>query len=131
MRGGLHTVRKYAALDAPPNKSIMLKNEYLSYLPIIEREFGKGNNLKSIYKIIVTQGFKGSLSAFYEQFKNHPLRNDLQKQVPSRERSQYVSVLSPRKIALYLSFDDLEKIKNEKEKQQIGQLLVSNSLLSN
>ncbi len=125
------TVRKYAALDVLPNKSVILKNDYSGYLPVIEQELGKGNSIKAIYKIIVTQGFKGSRSAFYEQFKNHPLINNLHKQAsPAAEKLQDVSILSPRKIVRYLFFDDLDKIKNEKEKQQIGQLLDSNSLLA-
>jgi transposase len=132
LRISRNTVRKYAALNAPPNKSVMLKNDYLSYLPIIEQELGKGNNMKAIYNIITAQGFRGSMTAFYEQFRDHPLRNNLQKQVLSRkENPQYVAVLSPRKISVYLSFDDLERIKNEKEKQQMLQLLDNNSLLKN
>ncbi|MGV8137781.1 MAG: ISL3 family transposase [Mangrovibacterium sp.] len=127
-----NTVRKYATLDVPPNKSVTPKNDYLSYLPVIERELNNGNNMQAIYKIIVTHGFQGSLSAFYEQFRDHPLRSSFRKPALPREGNmQYVSVLSPRKISLFLSFDDLEKIKNEKEKQQIRQLLESNSILEN
>ena len=88
--------------------------------------------MQAIYKIIVTHGFQGSLSAFYEQFRNHPSRSSSREPALPREGNlRYVSVLSPRKISLFLSFDDLEKIKNEKEKQQLWQLLTHNSLLRN
>lgn len=127
-----NTVRKYATLDTLPNKSLMLKNDYLSYFPVIEQELGNGSSLKAIYKIIVDQGFQGSLTAFYEQFRDHPLRNTLQQQVScQQERLQHVAVLSPKKISIYLSFDNLESIKNGKEKQQMQQLLHSNNFLSN
>lgn len=126
-----NTVRRYAGLNTLPNKSFMLRNDYLSYLPIIEREMQHGGTLKSTYQIIVNQGFTGSMSAFYEQFKNHPVQLKKREQILIRDNiTQHISVLCPRKISIFLSFEDLSMIKNEKEKQQMKHILGTSNLLN-
>jgi len=125
-----NTVRKYAGLDVLPNKAIPCKNDYVSYLSTIEQELSKGNILKSIYQIIVAQGFQGSRTAFYEQFRDHPLRDISQSRtLPSGPVTRTACGLSPRRISVYLSFDDLEEIKNKKEHELMTRLLKKSSLL--
>jgi predicted transcriptional regulator len=68
------TVRSYAKMDVLPNKSISLRNNYDEYLVFIEKELSEGKTISAVFEIIKKAGFKGSRTAFYQQFKNHPKR---------------------------------------------------------
>jgi transposase len=126
-----NTVRNYADLDSLSAKPITLRNDYYSYLQDIGSELSKGETLLSTYNTIVTLGFKGSYSAFFEQFKDHPSRNAANKGSCSASSNdvQKISALSPRKISIYLSLSRFNKIQNETEKAQMRYLIKKNSLI--
>jgi transposase len=125
------TVHKYADLDTPPIKSIPLKNDYSSYLQVIEQELSKGSTLKATYQLIVARGFKGGRSAFFEQFKDHPLRqtSESTRFSAASKISKGIVSLSPRKISIYLSLSGFDKIQNETEKAQMKQLVKTNAFI--
>ncbi len=96
-----------------------------------KEELSKGETLLSTYNTIVTLGFKGSYSAFFEQFKDHPSRNVTNKGScsASLNDNQKISALSPRKISIYLSLSRFNRIQNETEKVQMRYLIKKNSLI--
>ena len=125
------TVRIYADLDTPPIKSIPLRNDYSSYLQDIEQELSKGATLKATYQLIVARGFKGGLSAFFEQFKDHHLRqtSESTRFSAASKISKGIVSLSPRKISIYLSLSGLDKIQNEAERALMKQLVKTNAFI--
>ena len=125
------TVSKYADLDTPSIKSIPLRNDYSSYLQHIEQELSRGSTLKATYQLIVARGFKGGQTAFYKQFKDHPLRQDYESTrfSAASKISKETVFLSPRKISIYLSLSGFDKIQNETEKAQMKQLVKTNAFI--
>ena len=126
-----NTVRNYAAMDILPAKSVSLRNDYNNYLMYIEQGLSRGDTLKATYQAIVARGFKGSYSAFCEQFKDHHLRNTTNQgnQLKQSNVTQKVPILSPRKISIYLSLSKFTNIQSEREKAQIRKLVKSNSFI--
>ena len=62
------TVRKYMANDKLPPRASKARNEYYEYDTYVENEYRHGKDLGKIYKEIRIQGFKGSLTPFYEHY---------------------------------------------------------------
>ncbi len=120
------TVRSYANMDILSSKSIYLKNNYNEYQGIIEKELSEGKSLAAVFVNMKEAGFRGSRTAFYEQYKNHPkctntvlvLSNDKQR------------LISPRKISKYLGVNDLSKIKNKTDGDFMENLLRNNKILA-
>lgn len=123
-----NAVRRYAKVDVLPTKSIYHKYDYNDYLEIISIGFSEGISFAKIYARMKTAGFKGSRSAFYCQFKDHPMRT-----TPSVYKSINIKLrlLSPRKISRYLAFEDLTKIKDETDRELMEKLLSKSSTLVN
>ena len=125
-----NTVKHYSEFEELPNRSIPLRNEYHSYSDIIDKEFIKGNNLQAVFTIIQELGFKGSKTAFFEHYKNHPLYldrvNKYNRQETISARRLVVHVCSPRLIARYIGLEDLSTIKNKNTRDQILQIIDSN-----
>ena len=121
-----NAVRRYAKVDVLPTKSIYHKYDYNKYLEIISIGFSEGKSFAKIYARMKIAGFKGSHSAFYSQFKDHPMRT-----TPSVYKSINIKLrlLSPRKISRYLAFEDLSKIKDETDRELMEKLLSKSSTL--
>lgn len=122
-----NTVRRYAKLDTLPKKSIYIRNNYSEYLDIIEKELIQSKSIKGIFEIISKAGFKGSMTAFYEYFKDHPLRKNITINTPTIPAKH--QMISPRKISRYLRFEELSKIKDSFERKIMISLLSKNTLL--
>lgn len=120
------TVRSYANMDFLPGRSIHLRNNYSEYLDIIEKQLSEGKNITAVFECIKKEGFKGSRTAFYEQFKNHPARTSPVINLLAKVKQR---LISPRKISRYLGFDDLSKIKDKTDRDIMTQLLSKNKIL--
>jgi transposase len=123
-----NAVRRYAKVDVLPTKSIYHKYDYNKYLEIISIGFSEGKSFAKIYARMKVAGFKGSHSAFYSQFKDHPMRT-----TPTVYKSINIKLrlLSPRKISRYLAFEDLSKIKDETDGELMEKLLSKSTTLEN
>jgi transposase len=121
-----NAVRRYAKVDVLPSKSIYYKYDYNEYLVIISKGFTKGKSFAKIYANMKNAGFKGSRSAFYSQFKDHPMRTTPTVYKPINIK---LRLLSPRKISTYLSFTDISKIKDETDRELMEKILSKNSTL--
>ena len=101
-----NAVRRYAKVDVLSSKSIYHKYDYNEYLEIISIGFSEGISFAKIYARMKTAEFKGSVSAFYGQFKDHPMRK-----TPSVYKAINIKLrlLSPRKISRYLAFKPFPK----------------------
>jgi len=121
-----NAVRRYAKVDVLPSKSIYHKYDYNEYLEIIAQGFTEGKSFTKIYVLMKEAGFKGSWSAFYCQFKDHPVRTTPAVYKPMDIK---LRLISPRKISKYLAFADLSKIKNETDRELIEKLLCKSSTL--
>ena len=121
-----NAVRRYAKVDVLPIKSIYHKYDYNEYLEIISIGFSEGKSFPKIYARMKEAGFKGSHSAFYCQFKDHPMRT-----TPTVYKAINIKLrlLSPRKISRYLAFKDLSKIKDETDRELMEKLLSKSSTL--
>ncbi len=121
-----NAVRRYAKVDVLPIKSIYHKYDYNEYLEIISIGFSEGKSFPKIYTRMKEAGFKGSHSAFYSQFKDHPMRTN-----PTVYKSIDIKLrlLSPRKISKYLAFTDLSKIKDETDRELMEKLLSKSNTL--
>jgi transposase len=120
------TVQRYAKVDVIPSKSIYLKYDYNEYLEIIAKGFTEGKSFSKIYDCIQTAGFKGSRSAFYMQFKDHPMRTT---PIVYKSANVKLRLISPRKISQYLAFADLSKIRDKTDRELMEKLLSKNSML--
>jgi len=109
------TIKKYEHINALPNKPIVVKNDYFSYFDVIENELNNGTDIKSIYRKIKKLGFRGSKSAFYEQYKTRPA-----------SKESIMRIISPKTISIYIGMEDLSKIKNEYKKNQMFKILDNN-----
>lgn len=87
--------------------------------------------MKATYQLIVARGFKGGLSAFFEQFKDHPLRQTSESTRFSAASKIFKGIvsLSPRKISIYISLSGFDKIQNEAERALMKQLVKTNALI--
>ena len=121
-----NTVRRYANMDVLPGKSIYIKNNYSEYQEIIEKEFSEGTIITGVFEIIKKAGFKGSKTAFYERYKDHPMRTNPVANIIANVKHR---LISPRKISKYLGFVDLSKIKDETDRGFMVKLLSKNSIL--
>jgi transposase len=123
-----NAVRRYAKVDVLPTKSIYHKYDYNKYLKIISIGFSEGKSFAKIHARMKAVGFKGSHSAFYGQFKDHPMRT-----TPTVYKALNIKLrlLSPRKISRYLAFEDLSKIKDETDRELMEKLLSKSTTLEN
>jgi len=120
------TIRSYSNMDILPNKGIHLRNNYGKYQDIIEKEFSEGKNLTAVFDSIKKAGFKGGLSSFWEQYKDHPMRTNSVKTLIPTVKNQ---LISPRKLTRYLQMADLSKIKDKADSEIMASLLNKNALL--
>ena len=121
-----NAVRRYSKVDVLPIKSIYHKYDYNEYLDIIAMGFSEGISFVKIYARMKDAGFKGSKSAFYCQFKDHPMRTKPAEYNPINIK---LRLISPRKISKYLAFDDLSKIKDETDREIMEKLLNKSNTL--
>ncbi|NWJ53057.1 MAG: ISL3 family transposase [Bacteroidetes bacterium] len=121
-----NTVRRYSNMDILPCKSIYIKNNYNEYQEIIENWLSEGKIITGIFEIIKKAGFKGSRTAFYERYKDHPMRTTHAVNIIAKVKRR---LISPRKISKYLGFADLSKIKDQTDKEIMGELISKNILL--
>ncbi len=126
LRMSTHTVNRYSQMDVLPKKSIYLKNNYSEYQKMIENEFSQGQCLTEVYRTIKKAGFKGCLSAFSLQFKDHPMRPTFINGTTPVVKQQ---IISPRKISRYMRFADLSEIGNKVDREIMTSLISRNSLL--
>jgi len=120
-----NAVRRYAKVDVLPSKSIYYKYDYNEYLEIIVQGLSEGKSFTKIYVQMKDAGFKGSRSAFYCQFKDHPIRTT----AVYNPMETKLRLLSPRKISKYLAFADLSTIKDETDRVLIEKLLSKSTTL--
>jgi len=121
-----NTVRRYVRMDILPGKSIYLKNNYNEYQAMIEHELSEGKMMVEVFESIKKAGFKGSRTAFYERYKDHPMRTTPAVNIIAKVKRR---LISPRKISKYLGFADLSKIKDQTDKEIMGELISKNILL--
>lgn len=121
-----NTVRRYANMDVLLGKSIYIKNNYNEYQDIIEKEFSEGKTISFVFETIKKAGFKGSRTALYERYKDHPMRTNPVTNIFPNAKPQ---LISPRKISKYLGFTDLSKIKDKTDGDFMVKLLSKNKIL--
>ena len=121
-----NTVRRYANMDVLLGKSIFIKNNYNEYQDIIEKEFSEGKTISQVFETIKKAGFKGSRTALYERFRDHPMRTNPVINIFLKAKPQ---LISPRKISKYIGFADLSKIKDKTDGDFMVKLLSKNKIL--
>lgn len=62
------TVRKYMSYNTLPVRAGKTRNEYYEYDTYVENEYKHGKDLRKIHREITAQGFKGSLTPFYDHY---------------------------------------------------------------
>lgn len=62
------TATKYCAMDILPKRKSKCRNEYYKFDSYVESEYAKGKSLCDVYKEILSMGFKGSLTPFYDHY---------------------------------------------------------------
>ena len=62
------TVRKYMKYDSLPKRASKERHPYFLYDTYVEEEYRHGKDLKKIFLEIREQGFKGSLTPFYDHY---------------------------------------------------------------
>ena len=62
------TVRKYMKYDSLPMRASKVRHPYFLYDSYVEEEYRHGKDLSKIFLEIKEQGFKGSLTPFYDHY---------------------------------------------------------------
>lgn len=63
------TATKYCKMQILPARNGKLRNQYYRYDKYVEQEHAKGKAMRVIFEEIKSQGFRGSLTPFYEHYK--------------------------------------------------------------
>lgn len=120
------TVHKYINQTKLPKIGSKASIDYHPYLEVIRSGVSNGTPLTKIHNDITKLGFKGSFRTFWSHF--HECSKDLkgEKNLAKDEteiiKSRF-TVLSASRMAIYLSYNDIEAIPVEAHKKQIKQLI--------
>lgn len=125
------TVHKYMRLNEIP-KLEHARLDYSNYLPDIRKDMANGVPLMEIYSHICDQGFKGCFKSFWNRFHNEAKSMKGEKNLEKQQQLQLkkrFSVLSPKKISIYLTYKDLNNIPTVTHRQQMIKLVEKNELI--
>lgn len=83
------TATKFCAIDTLQPRKSKCRNRYYSVDSYVEREYAKGKPLSEIYADVVSQGFAGSRTPFYDHYRylsdgHRGYRSDKQKEELSK-----------------------------------------------
>lgn len=126
MNLNFRTVQKYINQTTLPKVGSRPSIDYHPYIDEIGYCLSSGIPLIKIHKNITELGFKGSFRAFWSKF--HQCSKELkgEKNLAKDETDLIISrfsVMSASRMAIYLSYNDIEAIPVEAHKKQIKQLL--------
>ena len=127
------TVHKYIENNHLPQKGRSESISYQSYIHTIESGLSQGKPLMQIYQNISSKGFKGSFRSFWGKFhvyaKTKKGETNLGKQEMEKLKTNFC-VLPARRIAIYLSYANIEDIPVINHKKQMKILLEKCDLVS-
>ena len=123
------TVRKYMKYDSLPKRSSKERHPYFLYDTYVEEEYRHGKDLKKIFLEIREQGFKGSLTPFYDHyhylsdghrgFRSKQKVEEMQK-TPNTEREPLLPI---RQIAHIVDKGIRKKKMHDKETSLVEKLM--------
>jgi len=126
MNLNFRTVQKYINQTTPPKIGSKPTNDYHPYIEEIGSGLSSGVPLIEIHRRITELGFSGCFRSFWNKFHQSSIELKGVKNLSKEETESLkfrFSVMSASRIAIYLSYNDIEAIPVETHKNQIKMLL--------
>lgn len=126
------TVNRYIDLDELPSIQRSSMIDFQEYLPFIFKEISNGTPLVKIHERLVIMGFQCCFKTFWSKFIHYSRTVKGEKNLGKKSmdiiKSDF-SLLSAKKLAIYLSYTDIETIPIANHRKQVKQLLEKSSLI--
>lgn len=126
------TVNRYIDLDELPGIQRSTMIDFQEHLPLILKEISNGKPLVQIHEKLVSMGVECCFKTFWSKFIHYSRTVKGEKNIGKKDMEEVksnFSLLSAKRLAIYLSYNDIESIPITNHRKQVKQLLEESSLI--